>query len=143
GRPYHPQTQGKDERFHRTLSVEVLQGQHFADLDLCQRRFDTWREIYNTQRPHEALGLDVPASRYRASSRSFPERLPPLEYHATDSVRIVQPDGCIPFRSRPWKVGKAFVRQPVALRPQANDGRYQIIFGTIAIAQIDLHQQNA
>jgi transposase InsO family protein len=143
GRPYHPQTQGKDERFHRTLSVEVLQGQHFADLTVCQGRFDLWREIYNTQRPHEALGLDVPANRYRPSSRAFPERLPPLEYHATDTVRQVQPDGCISFRNRPWKIGKAFARQPVALRPQTEDGKYQIVFGTIAIAQIDLHEQNA
>src|SRR5262249_33415461 len=38
GRPYHPQTQGKDERFHRTLDVEVLQGQQFAGLAACQGR---------------------------------------------------------------------------------------------------------
>jgi transposase InsO family protein len=143
GRPYHPQTQGKDERFHRTLSVEVLQGRHFADLVSCQHRFDTWREVYNTERPHEALGLDVPANRYRPSVRRFPEQLPPLEYHATDAVRTVQCDGCISFRSRYWKVGKAFIRQPVAVRPQTDDGKYQVVFGTIAIAQIDLHEQNA
>src|SRR5438270_11742601 len=47
GRPYHPQTQGKDERFHRTLMAE--------------RRFDEWRMVYNTQRPHQALDLVTPA----------------------------------------------------------------------------------
>jgi transposase InsO family protein len=143
GRPYHPQTQGKDERFHRTLAVEVLQGRYFPDLAACQHHFDGWREVYNTERPHEALGLDVPASRYQPSARSFPERLPALEYHATDTVRIVQRDGCISFRCRPWKVGKAFVRQPVALRPLPDDGSYQIVFATIAIAQINLRDQNA
>ena len=143
GRPYHPQTQGKDERFHRTLSVEVIQGQHFADIASCQDRFDAWRDIYNHQRPHEALSLDVPASRYRPSVRSFPERLPPLEYHDSDTVRVVQRDACIYFRSRPWKVGKAFIGERVAIRPQVDDGKYQIVFGTIAIAQLDLHQQNA
>src|SRR5919206_1923662 len=56
GRPYHPQTQGKDERFHRSLDVEVLQLHRFADLPLCQTAFDTWRQVYNTERPHEALG---------------------------------------------------------------------------------------
>jgi transposase InsO family protein len=142
GRPHHPQTQGKDERFHRTLAVEVLQGRQFADLAACQDRFDAWREVYNTERPHEALGLAVPASRYRPSPRPFPERLPPLQYHAADAVRVVQPDGCAYFRGRPWKVGKAFVRQPVAVRPLAEDGRYQIVFGTIAVAQIDLREQN-
>src|SRR5512146_785656 len=47
GRPAHPQTQGKDERFHRTLKVELLQGRSFSDLGDCQRHFDPWRERYN------------------------------------------------------------------------------------------------
>src|SRR5205807_4484324 len=49
GRPYHPQTQGKDERFHRTLTAEVIGRRAFADLAECQRRFDAWRVVYNTQ----------------------------------------------------------------------------------------------
>ncbi|HYG90592.1 MAG TPA: integrase core domain-containing protein [Azospirillum sp.] len=65
GRPSHPQTQGKDERFHRTLDVELLQGRHFLDLAHCQSRFVPWRHSYNHERPHEALGLAVPAARYR------------------------------------------------------------------------------
>lgn len=63
GRPYHPQTQGKDERLHRSLTAEVLRQDRFADLNAAQRAFDRWRTIYNEQRPHEALGLAVPASR--------------------------------------------------------------------------------
>src|SRR5262249_24110405 len=47
GRALHPQTQGKDERFHRTLDVEVIQRQIWADLRACQRRFDPWRHVYN------------------------------------------------------------------------------------------------
>lgn len=60
-RPYHPQTNGKDERFHRTLNADVIQGKLFADLEQCQTAFDRWRTIYNTERPHEAIGLAVPA----------------------------------------------------------------------------------
>ena len=66
-RPLHPQTNGKDERFHRTLAAEVLRGQHFKDLPDVQRRFDPWRHEYNAHRPHEAIGMHTPASRYRAS----------------------------------------------------------------------------
>lgn len=142
GRPYHPQTQGKDERFHRTLKVEVLQGQNFADLAACQRRFDTWREVYNAQRPHEALGLDVPASRYRPSTRSYPETLPAIEYHDHDAVRKVQLDGVIFFQGRPWKIGRAFVKKHVAVRPTTEDGRFNVYFATIAVAQIDLRENN-
>ena len=65
GRAYHPQTQGKEERFHRSLKAEVLDRNSFADLTACQRAFDRWRPIYNHERPHEALGLKPPAARYR------------------------------------------------------------------------------
>ena len=93
GRPYHPQTQGKDERFHRTLAAEVLRYERFDDLRHCQRRFDDWREIYNHERPHEALELKVPASRYRVSERPFPEVLPAIEYAPGLAVRKVQAEG--------------------------------------------------
>src|SRR5262245_34752257 len=72
GKPRHPQTQGKEERFHRTLKAEVLDGRSFSDLAEAQRAFDAWREVYNCRRPHEALALDVPASRYKPSCRNMP-----------------------------------------------------------------------
>ena len=64
GRPYHPQTQGKDERFHRTLKAEVLDGRTFADLPHAQDAFDAWREVYNSQRPHQALDMARPSARH-------------------------------------------------------------------------------
>src|SRR5262249_9640533 len=79
-RPYHPQTQGKDERFHRTLKVEVLHGRTFRDLPHCQAAFDEWRTVYNVQRPHEALAMATPGSRYAISARPFPASLPAVEY---------------------------------------------------------------
>jgi transposase InsO family protein len=138
GRPYHPQTQGKDERLHRTLAVEVLQGRAFRDLADCQRRYDAWREVYNHQRPHEALALDVPGRRYAVSPRSYPQALPPLEYHPTDAVRKVQADGSISFGGRLWRVGKAFRGQPVGVRATAADGVWAVYFGVHAVAQIEM-----
>lgn len=139
-RPYHPQTQGKDERFHRSLKVEVLAQRSFADFELMQIRFDEWRDCYNHLRPHEALAMNVPASRYQVSQRSFPEQLPALEYGAMDQVRKVQIDGRISFRNREVRVGKAFRGQPVALRPTMSDGVYEIYFATHRILTIDLRQ---
>jgi transposase InsO family protein len=75
GRPYHPQTQGNDERFHRTLDVEVLQMRPCADLAAYLAAFDVWRPIYNEQRPHEGLGMAVPVSRYKPSQTPFAELL--------------------------------------------------------------------
>ena len=79
GRPRHPQTQGKDERFHRTLRLELLHDREFRDLAEAQREFDRWREVYNFVRPVQALALEPPASRLWPSPRAFPERLPPVE----------------------------------------------------------------
>jgi transposase InsO family protein len=77
-RPYHPQTMGKDERFHGTLSRELLKARQWRDLYDLDGAFEHYRQQYNFIRPHEALGLEVPASRYQMSLRSFPETLPPL-----------------------------------------------------------------
>ena len=140
GRPYHPQTQGKDERFHRSLKVEVLAQRIFGDFEPMQIRFNEWRYCYNHVRPHEALDMNVPASRYQVSQRSFPEQLPPLEYGAIDQVRKVQIDGSISFRHREFRVGKAFRGYPVALRPTVADGVYEIYFATHRILTIDLGQ---
>jgi transposase InsO family protein len=142
GRPYHPQTQGKAERLHRALVVEVLQGRHFRDPADCQPHFDAWRAVYNHERPHEALGLAVPAGRYRVSPRPFPEAPPPLEYHPTDAVRQVQADGSISFRGRPWRVGQAFRGEPVGVRATAADGVWAVYFGVHPVASLDLSGQN-
>jgi transposase InsO family protein len=138
GRPYHPQTQGKEERFHRTVKVEVVQGRYFRDLGECQRAFDAWRPVYNYERPHQALALATPASRYRPSRRSLPDRLAPIEYGEADLVRRVDNDGLISFRNRPWRVGKPFRGQPVALRPTLADGVFSIHFCAHQLGTIDL-----
>jgi transposase InsO family protein len=136
-RPHHPQTQGKDERLHRTLEEELLQRRRFLDLSDTQKGFDQWRFIYNFQRPHEALQLEVPASRYQPSRRRFPEVLPPIAYWPGDHVRKVQQDGEIWFRGRPLMIGKAFYREHVALRPSTRDDSFDVFFCDQLITRID------
>jgi transposase InsO family protein len=140
GRPYHPQTQGKEERFHRSLKAEVLAAPPPACLQRTQARFDAWREVYNCTRPHEALGMQVPAERYRPSSRPFEEVLPPIEYGPDDSVRQVQQQGWVSFRGRDFRVGRAFVGQPVALRPAPDaDGHFDVFYCHQRIAAVSLN----
>jgi len=138
-RPYHPQTQGKDERFHRTLQREVLNRYALRDLAHAQRRFDIWRDTYNLERPHEALAMDVPTSRYQPSPRSFQETLPPIEYDSGDLIRKVQDGGEIWFKGQPYKVGHAFIGQKVALRPSAGDGVLEVFYCHQKIRQLDLN----
>lgn len=136
---YHPQTLGKDERFHRTLGVEVISRQAIQDLDHAQQCFDPWRDVYNFERPHEALDLEVPASRYRESPRSFPETLPPIVYSRDDIVRKVGLNARVSFRNRLYSVGKALIGHHVALRPSEEDGVMDVYFGCQRLDQIDLN----
>ncbi len=138
GRPYHPQTQGKDERFHRTLKAEVLQGKVFRDIAHCQAAFNTWREVYNFERPHQSLDNATPASRYQISPRPFPESLPDIEYGSEDKVRKVQGEGEFSFKGRLFKISKAFRGLPIALRPTTDDAIWQVFFMSHLIDQIDL-----
>lgn len=140
GRPYHPQTQGKEERFHRTLQAEVLRGWAFADLVACQRAFDAFRACYNTERPHEACALAVPASRYAPSPRPFPAALPPVEYPPDAVVRRVQVKGEVFYRGKPYLVGRAFHRQPVALRETDQPHLLAVYFRHFHVAHLDLTQ---
>jgi transposase InsO family protein len=137
-RPYHPQTNGKDERFHRTLQAEVLRYRYFTDWAECQRVLDDWRLVYNTRRPHESLGQQPPSSRYQLSARPYPGVLPPVEYGPDDQVRWVQSGGRISFQGRQWRVGKAFCGQPVALRPTAEAGELAVFYCHQQIARLAL-----
>lgn len=137
-RPHHPQTQGKDERFHRTLQAEVLRYQRGDTLAEWQAHFDRWRVVYNTERPHQALGMKVPAVCYQPSCRNYPERLPTIEYGPTDIVRKVRGYGHIKYHGREVIVGSAFRGLHVALRPTSTDGLFDVFFCQHRIKQLNL-----
>ena len=137
-RPFHPQTQGKDERFHRSLKAEVMQGPPWTDLAHAQRHFDHWRMVYNHERPHQALDLQVPGDRYRVSEREYIAHPAPPQYGDGDQVRRVQANGTISWKGRQWKVGKAFIAEQVAVRPSGEDGLHDVFWSTYHIASIDL-----
>lgn len=138
GRPYHPQTQGKLERFHRTLKAEVIGTRQLADHDLCQQAFDTWRPIYNHKRPHEGIGMATPALRYRMSSHRFPQTLIPFDYGADAIVRSVQKHGILSYDAHRIRLPGALAGHRVALRPTLTDGIFDVVFCHQHIETIDL-----
>jgi transposase InsO family protein len=137
-RPHHPQTQGKDERFHRTLALELLRDQLWHSYGECQEAFDRWRESYNLIRPHEALKLEVPASRYEVSCRVFPESLPEIEYGLGEVVRKVGERGQVRYKQRKYFIGDAFRGLHVALRATTTDGIWEVYFCHQRVGTIDL-----
>lgn len=116
GRGYHPQTQGKVERFHGTVQTEVLADGVFRSLEQLQEAFDQFRDTYNHLRPHAALDLDVPADYYAPSPRERPERIPPVQYPKGVQVRKVMNNGAISVRNCRIHVGEGITGEYVRVR---------------------------
>jgi hypothetical protein len=98
--PAHPEQNGRHERFHKTLKADATRPAA-ATRAAQQRRFTRFRQEYNTERPHEALGQQPPGALYTPSSRPYPRRLPPLVYPAQYEVRLVSANGGVRWR-RGW-----------------------------------------
>lgn len=137
-RPKHPQTQGKLERFHRTLKLELLDRFLFQDLEQAQQGFDWWQKIYNEERPHEAIGHKVPLDRYEKSERCYPEVLPGIEYDSNLITRKVQKGGKIHFMGKEYRVGAAFLGNYVGLKESNEEGLFNVFFCHQRVVRIDL-----
>jgi transposase InsO family protein len=111
--PASPTTTGKIERFHRTFRTEFLGGQIFSSLRVAQRQLDAWVSDYNTNRPHQSLGMATPAERFEArTDGSIPALEPDLrlitdERSGEDWVsRHVTVNGVISVSNQALSVGK-------------------------------------
>jgi hypothetical protein len=116
GRPYHPQTQGKVERFHGTLEREVPKGRYFASLEEFATALAQFRGCYNHVRPHEALGQRPPASRYVPGPRPRPDALLEAEYAQGATLRRVNQGGYVSLRGRRVHVAEGLEGQQVEVR---------------------------
>src|SRR3546814_11956960 len=85
-----------------------------------QRRFDLFRQEFNDERPHEALGPETPVTLYSASPRPFPERLEAPCYGPSDLVLRVRPSGQIQWRNTMVFISAALIAHSVALLARAH-----------------------
>ena len=74
GRPWHPQTQGKIERFHQTLKRWLAKQPASHSLSALQIQLDQFRDHYNEHRPHRAVARATPGQAYRATVKAQPAR---------------------------------------------------------------------
>jgi len=133
--PGQPQHNGRHERMHRTLKAETLLPPA-ATLVGQQRRFDNWRVDFNTERPHEALGNDVPASVYQPSQRDMPRTLPDIEYPSHFLLRRIHTEGALKWRKRYVHLCDALKGEVVGLE-ETSDGVWAIHFASLQLGYLD------
>ena len=116
-----PTTTGKIERFHKTLRAELLIGRRFDSLAHAQQVLDAWVADYNTQRPHQAIAMAVPASRFQrptAAAAPVPTIQPrqPLTVGPTEITRRVSASGLIGVCYQQVSAGRHLAGQVVTVR---------------------------
>jgi putative transposase len=133
--PGRPQQNGRHERMHRTLKAEATRPPA-GNLAAQQRLLERFRQCYNEERPHRALDGEVPASLYRHSARSYPERVPEIVYPGHYRVHKVCRNGCLAWRSRFIFVSEVLAGEPIGLEP-IDDGIWSVHFGPLLLARFD------
>lgn len=141
GRVFHPQTQGKIERFHRTMNQELLKNHSFLDLADADRQFQNWRRKYNEIRPHEALGQKVPAQVYVPSPREYRDIPPKFEYSGLYPVRKVNNWGYLRFDPVRVYLSETMRDTYLEIRPGGSDDSFLICYRNFKIAEVDAASQ--
>lgn len=124
--PGHPEQNGRHERMHRTLKLRTRPAG--ASCRGQQRIFDGFRQEFNEERPHEALGNRTPAELYQPSPSAFPRRLPPLEYASDWEVRKVCGNGCLVWHNEFVFISRVLIGEYVGLR-ETEEGIWSVNFG--------------
>lgn len=133
--PGRPDQNGRHERMHLTLKAETAKPPR-SSFKAQQRAFDLFRREYNEERPHEALADDTPASHYKPSRRSFPEKLPELEYPDHFRVQRAQHNGVISVDGVQFYISNCVDEEYIGLEP-VGDGCWKVYFGPVELGLLD------
>jgi transposase InsO family protein len=139
GRVHHPQTQGKVERFHRTLQEAIRHVGKPKQMAAWPPALEEFRKIYNERRPHEALGMKRPAERYRVSARIYQAKPREWEYPNGSIVRRLNPSGCLYWEKRNWFVCEALAGRWV--RVESVENLLLVSYRHMYVREIDRQQR--
>jgi putative transposase len=137
--PGKPQQNGQHERMHRTLKRAATRPPS-TSMRAQQQQFDRFSQEYNHQRPHESLDQQTPASQYSASTRSYPERLPEIEYPIYYETRQVRYNGLINLRNKQVYISNLLHHETIGLE-EIDDGLWCVYFGPIKIGEVNERQK--
>lgn len=134
--PGRPHQNGRHERMHRDLAGE-LERQVDGDLRQQAAALETWRQTFNEERPHEALGMRCPAELYHNSPRRYRGTPQRLSYPPGHLERKVLVDGKIRLHGRAIWLSRSLAGWHVGLKPSQSES-YSVHFGRLCLGQIDL-----
>lgn len=137
GRIKHPQTQGKIERFHRTMKQELLNHISISNIDDAEVQFGDWREKYNNIRPHEALGMKTPGQVYIASPRAYPEKIRDWEYGGEYHVIKVNSWGYARFDKWQVYLSETMIDKYIEFRPSPDGESFFACYRNFKIAEFN------
>ncbi len=137
GRIKHPQTQGKIERFHRSMKEELLKHKTPSDIDEARSMLREWQELYNTVRPHEALHMQCPADVYTPSKRQYVDRVEPYEYSGAFHVIKVNSWGYVRFDRWQVYLSETMVDQYIEFCPNPLGDSFIACYRNFKIAEFD------
>ena len=137
GRIKHPQTQGKIERFHRTMKQELLNHTTISDIVDADNQFSVWREKYNNVRPHEALNMRTPADVYQPSQRLYPEKIERFDYGGEYHVIKVNSWGYVRFDKWQVYLSETMIDQYIEFRPSPDGESFIACYRNFKIAEFD------
>ena len=135
--PGQPGQNAAHEQMHRVYKDEMLKPPA-RTLAAQKRRTTRWCHTYNHERPHETLGMTVPAELYRQSRRRFPAQLRPWQYPRGWRSRLVKGKGMISLEGKARYIGEAFEGERVGLQRQGSH-QWSVYFGSLLLGQLHVH----
>jgi hypothetical protein len=118
--PGKPQQNGKHERMHRTLKKEATIPPE-SNLNHQRKRFAKFKDEYNNIRPHEALDMQTPSSRYKSSDKRMPNVVKTYEYPSHFQVRLVSRNGGIRWEHTRIPVSSTLIQEYIGFEEVDND----------------------
>lgn len=134
--PGRPDQNGGHERMHRDIAVE-LESSAEVDMPTQQASLDMWRKTFNHERPHAAIGMQVPAELYQSSTRPYEPEEVELCYPLGNLVRKVRRNGSIKIYSKDIPISKALCGYHIGLEPLTVD-RLAVWFCRLRLGEVDL-----
>jgi putative transposase len=131
-RPGHPEENGRHERMHLTLKKETASPPKW-DQKEQQLAFDSFKKMFNEERPHEGIEFNRPSRLYNESPRSFPSILPRVEYDSSfDTTRRIRTNGTMKWRGKEIFLSETLKGETIAMKPHT-ENEWTVFFSFLPI----------